>query len=206
MSQNFKDNCYVITNLVAGAVSDLQEIEDNFNTLKTSFSGSSAPVTDGDYSTVAGLTWYDTTNTQLKYRNAANNGWMYLFPGDSSSKIWVYRNDAVEGMVVDTSVTDKLLAIKGGSQAYNVNGGNTAGSWAANHTHGPGTYTTDTRHRHGVGSSGGNFDSVDYVEIPDAVYTDYQGSTTQPVAGASGEGLSNWRPSAAVGILLKPDL
>ena len=207
MSQNFTDNCYVLTNLIAGVSSDLQDIENNFITLKGTFSSGSAPVTGGDYSTVAGLAWYDTTNTQLKYRNSANNGWMYFFPGDATSKIWAYRNDAVEGMIVDSSVTDKVLAIKGGSQGYAITGGGLGGSWTTlSHTHGAGSYTVNTYHRHELGAESMYQDGI---ALEDAdFYTDYQGSTTQPVAGTSTSGIiiATWRPTAAVGILLKPDL
>ena len=202
MSQTYKDDCYTITDLVAGTTSNLQEIENNFTTLKGSFSGSSVP-SGGDYTVVAGLTWYDTTNLQLKYRNAANNGWMYFFPGDASSKVWAYRNDAVEGMVVDTSVTDKVLAIKGGSQDYNVNGGNTAGNWTLNHTHGDGSYSVNTYHRHQF-----VYDQEGWFYYYGYYRTDFQGSTTQAVVGTSATGAptSVWRPASAVGVLLKPDL
>jgi hypothetical protein len=49
--------------------------------------------------------------------------------GDTSQKMWVYRNTAMAGWVVDSSVSDKVIAIKGGSQAYKVSGGTTAGTW-----------------------------------------------------------------------------
>ena len=110
--------------------------------------------------------------------------------------------------MVDTSVTDKVLAIKGGSQAYNVNGGNTAGDWSLSHTHGAGTYTVNTYHRHNVGAYGaGSVAFLAHVEDSDA-YTDYQGSTTTAISNSSLSGgpTAAWRPTAAVGALLKPDL
>ena len=50
--------------------------------------------------------------------------------------------------MIDTSVTDRVLAVKGGSGTYNVNGGNTAGeSWAnlKAHTH---SMAHDHEHNH----------------------------------------------------------
>jgi hypothetical protein len=42
----------------------------------------------------------------------------------------MYRNDTDEGWTIDASApTDRVLAVKGGAAAYNVDGGNTAGSW-----------------------------------------------------------------------------
>lgn len=48
-------------------------INDALNTLVTTNSGSSAPAT-----TYAHMLWADTTNSQLKLRNAANTAWIVL--------------------------------------------------------------------------------------------------------------------------------
>jgi len=47
----------------------------------------------------------------------------------SGTKMWFYQNTAPTGWTIDTTPADGLLAVKGGSQAYNVNGGNQAGTW-----------------------------------------------------------------------------
>lgn len=50
--------------------------------------------------------------------------------------IYYYGNSAPAGWTYESSLTDKVLAVKGGSNAYDVNGGNEAGSWTQpNHNH-----------------------------------------------------------------------
>lgn len=206
MSQNYIDNCFQMSHLIANGSSDLQDIENNFAVLKSSFAGASPPADCGDYSVIPGLFFYYTTKKQLGFRNAADSGWIYTFPGDTNQKIWVYRNDVVEGMII-VNITDKVLAIKGGSQAYNVNGGNTAGDWNFAHTHGPGSFTVNTYHRHGgeIVVSNGYYNYQ--TDWDNGHHTDYQGSTTQAVTGTSDSGNgSTWRPQAMVGILIKPNI
>lgn len=139
MPQNYTDDCFA-----AGHVgqTDLQNIENNHACHKSSFSGATGPA-----NTVAGMPWYDTTKNIPRFRDSGDANWLCLLPGDINQKIWIYRNDTVEGMVVDSSVTDRVIAIKGGSQAYNVNGGNVGGSFTisginneSSHTHGVGSY------------------------------------------------------------------
>ena len=213
--QDFIDDCYVYTNKIADVDAEtMQYLENNFLALKTCFGGDTEPTTCSGYTVVPGLTWYDSANLQLKYRNAANDGWICYFPGDTDSKIWAYRNDAVEGMVIDSTVTDSVIALKGGTQAYNVNGGNTAGNWTLNHTHSDGSYSINNRHRHkfpNLGPPDYHLDIDPAGKMPWGyifTWTDYQGSTTNPVNGTSTSSgpSSSWRPAAAVGVLLKPDL
>ena len=47
----------------------------------------------------------------------------------SGRKVWLYENTAPTGWTIATSVGDKLIAVKGGSDAYNVSGGTMAGTW-----------------------------------------------------------------------------
>jgi hypothetical protein len=122
MSQNYQDDCYNYSGHTV--VADMQQIENNFAALKSMFSGASAPS-----DLVAGMQWFHTTNKIPKIRNNANDAWLGVMQGDASHKLWVYRNTAPDGWVVDSSVTDSVLALKGGSQAYNANGGTTGGTW-----------------------------------------------------------------------------
>ncbi len=66
---------------------------------------------------------------------------------DRAFKIWLYRNDAAPGFVVDGSLTDRCLAIKGGTDSYNVSGGNTDSdnTWTI-------SGLTKDQHAHAVGS------------------------------------------------------
>jgi len=57
-------------------------------------------------------------------------------------KLWLYENTAPTGWSI-VAVTDRVLATKGGSNAYNTTGGTSAGTWTQpNHTH------TGPNHRH----------------------------------------------------------
>ena len=51
-------------------------------------------------------------------------------------KIWTYQNTAPSGWSIVAGTTDAILACKGGSQAYNANGGQQKGTWTQpTHTH-----------------------------------------------------------------------
>lgn len=222
MSQLWTADTYALT--MNGATS-LQNMEDNFTTLKSTFSGASAPSNN-----VAGQLWFDTTYAILKVRNAANSAWLGVMYGNSSNLIWMYANAATNGWVVYSSITDRVLAIKGGSQAYNVTGGNVAGTWdnatglymgteSADHAHYVSGQTVSTYHRHEPGASHGGF-GFDTATAgsgetgESAFYTDYQGGTVGVTAVWSGgrsaahahsmASYTTYRPAAAVGTLQYP--
>lgn len=136
MAQNYTEDVYASGHVGA---TDLQNIENNFAVQKSSFSGASSPSNP-----VAGMQWFDTTNTALRLRDSGNAAWLAFLTGDSSQKLWIYRNDSVEGWAIDATVSDRVLAIKGGTQAYNVNGGTNAGTW----TIGGGSVDEDGAHNH----------------------------------------------------------
>jgi len=61
------------------------------------------------------------------------------------TKMYFYQDTTPAGWTIDGAVADTLLSIKGGTAAYNANGGTQAGSWTpTGHTHtGPShTHTT----------------------------------------------------------------
>lgn len=125
MTQTYTDNCFQSGNV---GQTDLQNIENNFAALKSNFSGASAPS-----NTVAGLTWFDidsgTSNEGvLKLRDDNNAAWFGLLHGNTTHIVLVYRNTAIDGWAVDATVTDKVVAIKGG--ATYTTGGAVAGSWS----------------------------------------------------------------------------
>ncbi|MGA2823648.1 MAG: hypothetical protein ABSE72_08995 [Bacteroidales bacterium] len=137
---------------------------------------------------------------------------------DGSHKIWVYRNTAPEGWAIDSSVTDVVLALKGGSQAYNANGGTQVGTWQqaghslsiaelAIHSH-PGDPHGHTFY---VDEGGGTVGGTSSIPMggQNAANTD-NGSTdsggTGSSTGSTGSGAAHdhgntWRPAAAVGTL-----
>ena len=97
-------------------------MEDNFEVLKSSFSGLAAPS-----EIEAGQLWFDTSKKILKVRNQADNAWLGVMYGNVSFKIWMYLNAAEDGWVQDSGITDRVLGIKGGS-TY-LTGGTLASSW-----------------------------------------------------------------------------
>ncbi|HBA84919.1 MAG TPA: hypothetical protein DCZ95_12565 [Verrucomicrobia bacterium] len=222
MAQYFTEDVFALNHV---GVTDLQNIETNFAALKSSFSGTSSPS-----NVVGGMLWHDST--ARKVRNYANSAWLISLMGDANQKMWVYRNDTCEGWLVDSSVTDVALAIKGGAQAYNVNGGNIAGSWTVGgmshaHTH------TGPSHNHqwyDLGASGDtSYNSAGAAEsftVVQKAYAQIVSSLDDDLAGLSKDyytanaGTGNtggvsasavasdatWRPRAAVGTLQYPNL
>jgi len=82
MSQTFTDDVYAGSH---AAKTDLQNMENNFAALKSSFSGTSAPS-----NVVGGMPWHDSTGRKI--RNYANTAWLAALMGDASQKMYVYRN------------------------------------------------------------------------------------------------------------------
>ena len=107
MGQTYTANCFVSSE---AAQTNMANIEVNFATLRSGNSGASAPS-----NTEAGLYWFDTTKNRPKVRNDADSAWHALLTGDASQKFWIYRNTAMDGWVIDATVTDRVLALKGGS-------------------------------------------------------------------------------------------
>jgi len=68
----------------------------------------------------------------------------------AGTKMYFYQNTAPTGWTIDETPADAVLAVKGGSNAYNVDGGNQAGTWTQpNHTHtGPSHTHTGPSHNH----------------------------------------------------------
>lgn len=153
MAQNYTINVYQSDH---NALSDMQNVENNLEALRSNFSGSSSPA----ISLIAGHAWYDTgassrnggdNQNLLKVYNQTRSIWYGVMTGDLNQKIPVYRNDQMDGWVIDTSVTDKIIAVKGGSTYTTA--GTTAGSWTISgltkdaHVH-------DVGHGHSASSSG----------------------------------------------------
>jgi len=236
MSQTWTDNCF---NAAGVAQTDMQNIENNFAAIKSSFSGTSVP----SFTLVGGMLWCDqdsnndsspSDHTMLKVRKYDNTGWVNVLLGDSSQKMWVYRNDCGEGWLIDSSVTDRVIALKGGTNAYNVNGGVNGGTWTQpNHTHTAGSILTPA-HVHQVyednlGSSNAQtYDSSGVIQTMPAapnqgtevrivrasgttaigigdLYTKSYPATATTGTSGNGATAATYRPAAAVGTLQYPD-
>jgi hypothetical protein len=136
MSQSWTADSYRYDHV---GTTDLQNMENNFAALKSMFSGAGAPS-----NAEAGMPWFDTGQSILKIRNAGNSAWLGVMYGDVNQKIPVYRNSAPDGWAIDSSVTDRIIALKGGTAAYNTNAGAVAGTWSQ------GTHIHTMTHNHTV--------------------------------------------------------
>jgi len=124
MSQNYTIDCFGAGHT---AQTDLQNMKNNFACLKSGFSGAVAPA-----NTEGGMRWFDTVSGAtlkpvFKIRNGADTAWYGLMHGDGSEKRLVYRNVAMDGYLRDDTVTDKVIALRGG--AIYLAGAATAGSF-----------------------------------------------------------------------------
>jgi hypothetical protein len=200
MSQTYTADCFASAHV---AQTDLQNMENNFAALHSCFSGGSSPA-----NAEAGLLWFDTTKKVCKQRDSADAAWIGLMHGDTSQKVWIYRNAAMDGWAIDSSVTDKVLALKGGS-TYTA-GAASAGSW---------TFSSHTHQWHDSVSAA---DDRSYDSSGVSTPLVWGGSVTENhiyADNTSGNGLNadfwvkaepatdgTWRPAASVGTLQYLDL
>lgn len=138
---------------------------------------------------------------------------------EAGAKTWFYADSAPDGWTIDVTVADALLALKGGSQAYNVDGGNLAGTWTQpNHT-----LTADEIPAHTHGEAGAHTHTITfgYGGGYDVVYTVVAGMVTGSTSGTTtsggahthtsvgGGGAHNhgatYRPYACLGIVCSKD-
>lgn len=72
-----------------------------------------------------------------------------ILPVPTGTRMWFYNNSAPAGWTILAAAADALLAVKGGSNAYNVVGGIQAGSWTpTGHTHPNSHVHTGPSHQH----------------------------------------------------------
>ena len=116
MAQNYTVNYWDSTS--SEGMVTLQIMENNFECLRSMFSGSAAPS-----EIIVGMPWFSTTSNGLKLRNAADDAWLGVFLAELTTKVWMYANIAEDGWVIDSSVSDRLLALKGGALGYDEDGG-----------------------------------------------------------------------------------
>lgn len=117
----------------------------------------------------------------------------------TGTKVWLYENAAPTGWTLVGGLGDRLLAIAGGTDAYNVAGGNTAGdTWTISglthsHTH-DGTTNPDTLGQ----DEGGGSSNIAHVGHTHTF-------TTGAVSSATVSSDGTWRPSACVGVVVTKD-
>ena len=106
----------------------------------------------------------------------------------SGRSIYLYENTAPTGWRI-VAITDKVLAVKGGDGAYNINGGNTGGSFTISIANMP-------AHTHTLGAP------LYYPgRYPQQATAAYGGGNTGSTGGSDGL----YRPAAAVGIIVSKD-
>ncbi len=174
----------------------LNRMEGNFKALKSTNSGPNEP----DYMPTAGL-WYQTESNEGLKLSVNNSVVAVVLMSDSSHKVWVGKNESSAGWVIDGSIYDCLISIKGGS--YGVVGGVTTGSWNFfSHSHTPGSYSVN--HVHTVTSSVSNVGPTE-LNATGRFFTGTP-SGNPAVTGTSGpnSSASTWRPSALVGTVQYP--
>ncbi len=134
---------------------------------------------------------------------------------DAGTVMYFYQNVAPTDWTL-VAISDVVLAVKGGAQAYNVNGGNLAGTWDLSsgltkdaHTHLAGTLAGPS-HRHTVGGETSTKNEWPNQTVGADGYTGYSG--TGAVTGSTGAqsdsgitSASTARVKAAVGVLADRD-
>lgn len=150
----------------------------------------------------------------------------------AGTKLYFYQDVPPTGWTYDSGVTDKILAIKGGAEAYDVAGGTQAGSWTQpnhilltaeipSHTHGSGSTGSGGSHGHSFGGSTprygtsgvtGGFGTYLYggnKDVSAAVTINSGGVHTHTINNEGGGGTHNHgtthRPYGAVGIIATKD-
>jgi hypothetical protein len=210
MSQDWSSDTYEPTNTFS---IDLQHIEDNFATLKSNWSGLAQP-SDRQ----AGQFWFDTSNKILKIRSFTNFSWLGAMYGNTSFKIWMYWNSAPDGWAQDASITDRVLAFKKTSTGGEIGGGwyisgnslNTTGS-SHNHQlydHPSSSWNTDgSTPKAWIKIAGGSdrktvqhTGSGNLFTVTEDLWTEI----TTHSHSIAGDG--DWRPAAAVGIMVYPNI
>ncbi len=105
MSQTYTDNCFATGHAVQ---TDMQNIEDNFAALKSSFSGNADPA-----DLIAGMWWLDTNNDILKIRNEANNAWLSVWDFANNKPVITNLSNEITNAMCAAALKDPIAATAG---------------------------------------------------------------------------------------------
>jgi len=230
MSQNYSDTIFSESH---EADDDLTKIENNFIVLKSGFSGDTfEDKSSNQYDIEPFMRWSDTHNKVPRIVNpdygqdsffdsGTEEPFLGLMFGDKKQKIWVYRDDTIDGWVIDDTVEDIICGVVGDSvDTYNT-GGNIQGTWDlgyAAHSHCILTASVSTKSEKTFDSNGDEQD-IPYVAANESaalgipVISDgYEPQHSREFSRdlytdmSSSNQTSDWRPAAAVGTLqyIKP--
>jgi hypothetical protein len=223
MTQTWESNTYSGDHIIA---TDMQNIEYNLLTLQSCFSGTSAPSNP-----VTGQIYFNTFYNTPRVKVAGESAnWFGFMVGSDATQIYMYANDAPTGWVLVSGLGDRVLAVKGGSQAYNASGGTNVGTWTLSsstsydgaHQHrwldaidntGPGNDDLENWTWNSGGSAISIWDSrgnSDYNkgfgvinDSSDPVLA-VDAYTDEDGAHSHAYSQNTWRPAAALGIIVQP--
>lgn len=128
------------------------------------------PVPAEDGSDAGKLVWVSDEEPVYELINFPDVGF------EEGTKMWFYQNTAPSGWAIVDGVGDTVLAVKGGSYAYNVDGGSIAGTWTietvgtvTEHTHSTANHTLSVaemplhNHSGSVAAGGAHGHSTNYT-------------------------------------------
>ena len=213
MAQNFTPDWYELTFVADTA---FQNAENNDNTLRSNFSGSNAPSNP-----IAGQQWFDIDTGTMKVREI-DSTWLAMLVGAATFRMWLYTNDQQRGMLIDATVTDVVIAFRGGN--YGSSGGVVVGNWSisgltnsqeGNHSHRWKRYTPNNDYTWDA-AQGAILLQGNTVERQGIVVLVTQGNSncqnSDYYTEETGQHLhlishnALWRPQAAVGTMQYPNL
>lgn len=123
----------------------------------------------------------------------------------AGTKMYFYQNTAPTGWTIDATCADSLLAVKGGSQAYNVLGGNRAGTWTTpSHTLTTAEIPSHSHpmNRHTSGTPNAYSGYFPYAYLFQSAKNSTNTSICQSVGGGGSHNHgSTYRPLANIGII-----
>ena len=105
MSQNFTDDSYSISHV---GTTDLQNMENNFTCLKTSFSGANEPS-----NIVPGMYWFDTTGNLLKIRDEADTAWLSIWDLANNKPLIANLSNEITNTMCAAALKDPIAATAG---------------------------------------------------------------------------------------------
>jgi len=108
----------------------------------------------------------------------------------ATTKLYFYANTPPTGWTT-VAVTDSVLAVKGGSQAYNVTGGQSAGTW------------TQPNHDHAYGTLSAVANTVSTINVGSGAADGSHKTHTHTMTGSAAVGATanTYRPLAVIGVI-----
>ena len=181
-------------------------------------------LTQGDYKGT--ITIGGTLSENAALSIPASGAASFMMGDSEATKCWFYQDAAPTGWTIDSSAADALLAVKGGSAAYNANGGTQQGTWTQpNHLHSTGDVTLTAAqsgvpahthpHTHTVSYGSADVGTVRAAFVENNTETGTINTGTDATANATaaaaeahnhgntgnGATANTWRPLAQVGII-----